>query len=399
MNTIANLTHRKNKLIAEATSLIQEHGLGTSERKEQHRKLLAEIDIIQGDLDMLTHIERSLPADFHAQAPVPAPVVIRNERQESAERRANLNSAWRAYITGKQTEETRTLLTTTGGGATVGVEFNDFSVASLKAYAPLMNFVRFRNSYNGRAVRSSVTTDTGNGMSYVPEGASVPEIDPGSIGLTLISTDTLSAGIQKFSTQLASDATFDLTEFLTGLSSVRYGRGIQRAITLGTDQSNTSLPNNPGLVNIASVAVTTGSLASNVTFPNIADLYESLDSAYYPKAVWQMNAATRVALIKTFGTDNRSLFVPAPSADGFDLLFGHPLLINSSLPSLGTANGIPILFGDLYNGIEVVGSLPKIITLNERYITTLERAIILRSYVGSAALASDAIRSLRLAAA
>jgi HK97 family phage major capsid protein len=396
-NKISQLTDNRNALLATATGLVQ-RGLNTPTAREEYKRILAESDEIQETLDLLNRIERHLPSLPQVSTPVAVP---RSNGEQSTERRAKMNAAWRALLFAhldSRIPEHRDLLTSSDSGATVGTEFNDFSVAALKNYAPLMQFVRRRVSDNGRAVHSSLVTDTGNGMSYVPEGNAVPEVDPSGFSSTLISTDTLSAGIQKYSVQLSEDSAFDLTEFLTGLSAVRFGRGIERALTLGTDQSGTSLPNNPGLVNIASVGVTTASLAANVTLPNIADLYESLDSAYYPRAVWQMNAATRISLIKTLGTDNRSLFVPAPSADGLDLLFGHPLLINSSLPNLGTANVIPILFGDLYNGLEVVGSLPKIITLVERYIDSFERGLILHSYVGSAALASGAIKAIKLAA-
>ena len=112
-----------------------------------------------------------------------------------------------------------------------------------------------------------------------------------------------------------------------------------------------------------------------------------------------MNAATRLSLITTqLDSTNRSLFLPSPTVDGVDMLLGCPVVVNSSLPNLGTANAVPVLFGDLYNGIEVVGSLPKIITLQERWADTFMRGIILRSYVGSAALASGAIMGLKLAA-
>ena len=398
MNSIYKLTQRKNKLVADAQTLVNA-GLATAEQKEQYRKLLAEATEVQEDIDSLALIERKLP---NLPAPVSAPVAVSASVSDSREhKRAKSNGAWRALLFDRldsRIPEHRDLLTSTDGGATVGEEYNDFSVATLKAYAPLTQFTRNRFSANGRAVHASIVTDTGNGMSLVPEGNAVPEVDPSGFSSTLISTDTLSAGIQRYSIQLAEDAAFDLTEFLLGLSGVRYGRGIERALTLGTDQSGTTLPSNPGLVNIAQVGATTASLADGVTFTNIADLYESLDSAYYPKACWQMNASTRLALITSLATTGQSVFVPAPTLGGMDMLLNLPVVINSSLPNLGTENAMPILLGDLYNGLEVVGSLPKIITLNERYAESFERAIILRSYVGSAALASGAIQGLRLAA-
>lgn len=137
------------------------------------------------------------------------------------------------------------------------------------------------------------------------------------------------------------------------------------------------MPNNSGLINIASVGVTTNTLANNVTFLNLANLFETLDTAFLPRAVWQMNASTRHNLITTqLDSSNRSLFVPSPTVDAVDMLLGRPVVFNSSLSNLGTANAIPIRFGDLYNGIEVVGRIPKVFTLHERWIDQLVKGLV-----------------------
>ncbi len=49
---------------------------------------------------------------------------------------------------------------------------------------------------------------------------------------------------------------FDLEKLLTNRTASRIGRGIERALTLGTDVAGTTLPNNPGLLAVAQVGTT-----------------------------------------------------------------------------------------------------------------------------------------------
>ena len=74
-----------------------ESGLKSAESKEQHRKLIQEIDDVQEHLDMLSRIERAMPG-----LPVPAPAAPVAATPESKEsRRAKLNATFRAYLQGR----------------------------------------------------------------------------------------------------------------------------------------------------------------------------------------------------------------------------------------------------------------------------------------------------------
>jgi len=111
-----------------------------------------------------------------------------------------------------------------------------------------------------------------------------------------------------------------------------------------------------------------------------------------------MTSKTRNSLLALEDSTSRPYFVPAPTADGFDMLLGKPIIINQSLDQLNTANGIPILFGSLYEGIELVSSEVRVTNLRERYADVNEGAVIVSTRVGSTGLASGAIKALKLAA-
>jgi HK97 family phage major capsid protein len=348
---------------------------------------------------MLNQIERSLPKEA-APIAAPAPVLTGDEKQI---RRAKLNAAWRSFLTNRpdHSAEFRDLLTSDGGSALVPQEFAGGVLAqALKYYAPLTNYVRTKwlGPGQGMVVKVPFGTDTSVGLTLITEGGSVAEVDPAFSSAT-VGNDDLSAGTIKFSWNLLNDSNFDLEVLLTELASIRLGRGYEAILTNGLDSAGTATPHNPGIVNVAEVALTTSSLASNVSLTNLFNLFDALDPAYLPRAVWMMTSKTRNNLIRTqLDTTNRSLFIPSPTVDGVDMLLGKPVVINQSLAQLGTANGIAVVLGSLYDGYQMVGSPLRIQNLRERYADTLESAIIPTTRVGSTGLAPGALQSIKLAA-
>ena len=83
MNTITNLTQKKTALIAQATELVTRTGLKSKTDKDAHLKLLAEIDDTQEHIDMLSRIERSLPAPVpptpHQWQPQPSSLLKKHQ--------------------------------------------------------------------------------------------------------------------------------------------------------------------------------------------------------------------------------------------------------------------------------------------------------------------------------
>jgi HK97 family phage major capsid protein len=399
MNKIAELNTRRNSLLATATALVSA-GLKSAEDKQEHRRLVAEIDDVQQHIDQLVLIERKLPNLPTVQLP-PA---TKAEAMNSPEvRRAKLNSAWRSYLEGRldqRVQEHRDIFenTSSDGAAIIPTDFqNEFIAEALKLYAPLALYVRRRDSSNGRPVTVSSVDDRANGLTLTVEGQPVPEADP-SFSSATVFTDPLTTGQIKYSIRLLDESDFSFVDLLKSLASSRIGRGLERILTRGRDTAGTVTPNNPGLISIASTGVTTTSLSSGVQFGDLVNLFDSLDAAYLPRAIWQMTSKTRNTLIKQLDSTNRSLFVPAPNLDGLDMLLGKPIVINQSLDLTTTASGVPVLFGSLYEGIEMISSEVKVTNLVERYAEQFKNSLITRLQIGSAALAPGAIQKLVLAA-
>src|SRR6185312_1188181 len=97
---------------------------------------------------------------------------------------------------------------------------------------------------------------TSNGLTLLAtEGSSAPvETDPGFFS-KIVGTDTVTGGLIKVSFQELDDSSFDLDSAIRRWFGIRYARGLEKAITLGTDGAGTALPNQPtgGLLAQASV--------------------------------------------------------------------------------------------------------------------------------------------------
>jgi HK97 family phage major capsid protein len=398
---IVDLTNKKNQLINDATLLVQRSGLKTSESRAEHEQLIQTITVIQGDLDNLNRIER------HIQSQPPTPTsttpTISTAKDTPELRRAKLNDAWRAHLSGKpdmSKPEHRSILTTTAsdGASLIPVEFAGFVSTALKYYAPLTQYTRNRVSANGRSVKVSKVDDTANGLTLITEGSgtAVSEADPTFSSVT-VNSDLFTGGLIRYSNELLQDSGFDLEAFLSTLASSRYGRGLEAILTRGTDSSAVTTPNNPGLISLAQTALTTSSLSAGITLPNLITLFDALDPAFLPKAVWQMTSKTRNALITAnLDTTGRSLFVPAPNEGALDMLLGKPVVINQSLDQKTVAGGTPIIFGSLYDGLELITSEVRVTNMVERFAEFNESALLVSTRVGSTGLQAGALQAIKL---
>jgi HK97 family phage major capsid protein len=402
MSKLTDLIEKKNSLIADATMLVQS-GLRSAEQKAEYAKVLAAIDDADEMISMLKRLEAFLPS------PVATPVApATRTRETKKQRRAKVNSAWRSYLQGQYDErikEQRDLLTSSDGqgAAVVPQEFSGFLSETMKLYAPLFNYANVRPTTDARGIKICRVDDSTHGITLLTEGSAtpLPEVDP-TFSSSVVNVDLFTSGITRFSNQLLSDSDFDLEQLLSNLTSSRIGRGIEKLLTLGLDQSGTATPNNPGLLSIAQTATTTGAIASGIGWVDIISTFDALDAAYLPKAIWLMSSKTRNYLSGLKTSDGRPFFTPATDG-GMEYLLGKPIVINQSLPSptagVFSASVKPIIFGSLYDGLQVISSDVRVTTLQERFADMFESAIIVSTRVGSASLQAGAIQALKIAAA
>ena len=399
MSKIQEIITRKNRLIAEATEFVTRTSLKTQADKEQHQRMLAAIDAATSDITNLQQIEQQLKANQATTTERAASQIITATTPEQ-----RTNEVWRRWLKSGYDEripEHRDLTSNSdpAGGAVVPQQTQtDFISQALKAYAPLAQFCRVRWSDNSAPVKVSRVDDRNNGLILIQEGTGPAEADPTDFSSSTVFYDNLSTGLIRFSNQLLQDSAFNLTSFLSDLGASRFGRGLEAILTKGKDSAGTVTPNNAGIISIAGTGTTTATLAAGVGWTDLVNLFDSVDAAYLPRAVWQMTSKTRNALAKLEDGMGRPFFVPAPNADSFDMLLGKPIIINQSLDQLGTASGVPIVFGSLYEGVEVVIRRLRVLTIRERWAELNLSAISAYTGIGSTALAPGALQKLVLAA-
>jgi HK97 family phage major capsid protein len=368
----------------------------TAESRAKFDRIQADVAQLEADAERLQAME-ARDAELRSFNRSPRPGV--NDSQN--EQRTRVNAAFRSYaLTGRIDHEYRDLLTTSDstGGALIPQMFSGILVDARKFYGPIADKVMQKVTDNkGVPMKVSYDNDTVNGLTLLgTEGTSSPaETDP-AFESQISGVDTVTGGLVKVSFQELEDSSFDLDQFIRSKFSIRYARGLERAITLGVDSASTTLPNQPsgGLLASAHVGQTTSSLVAGIGWDDLTALFSSVDPAYSipGKASWVMNSTTRATLLAMKDGFGRPFWTPDPSADGpFGRLLGYDVILNQSLANIG-ASAKPILFGDLEAAFMLrTDGQPSILRLNERYADTLEVGFYLWSRIGGLYLGQSSV--------
>jgi HK97 family phage major capsid protein len=402
---IKNLEEKRNQLMVDAHKLLHADEV-TIDARASAKAMFAEVDQIENDLlDLrrLASFDASQAAEFNRS---PRPVVNDGSVAVAStpeQRKANFNAAFKQYARyglGSMNAEQRALLTTSDvtGGALIPQEWGGALYDALKFYGPIATRVTQKITNNdGRPMKLSFSNDTANGLTLLAtEGTSSPaETDPAFVSV-LSNVDTVTGGLVKVSFQELEDSAFDLDSWIREKFAIRYARGVEKAITLGTDSAGTALPSQAtgGIISVASLGFTTATIAGGIGWTDLTSTYAKLDPAYAdnPDAAWVMNSSTRNYLLGLKDGFGRPYFTPDPnSGTPFNKLLGHDIVLNQSMvgPSANVfgANAIPILFGDLKSSYMLrTDGAPSILRLNERYAELLEVGFFLYTRVGGVSL-------------
>lgn len=409
MQTISNLTNKKNKLIADATQLVQS-GMKTPELKERHKEMLAELDSVQEHLDMLAQIERAMP---NLPAPVPAPVVAAPAvitQRDSAEHRSKVNAAARQFFrygVGMLSNEQRDLLTTsnTTGGALVNQGFDEAFIEASRFYGNIYNLINRKDSAAGEPTKFVVADGTNQTFSLLTQGTTSAK----SVSQTptmfsdITDTDTLISSTA-YSVQETNDA-FDLTSFLIRIFGLAVGRARETAITLGrtNDGASTILPNASGgfLSSVsAGITQTAGTLAAGPTYAQLSALAGSVDRSYYQTGSFMASPSVETFLRGQVSTTGKPLYKVDPDT-GLLTIAGRVLYPNAAMPAAGTPSAPLVLFGD-YSKAWNIQAAPvglKVITSDGNpNLNHLTRELVVWMRLGQSAGLSNAVKSLVSAA-
>lgn len=373
MNT-REMRERRAKLIAEAQQILRNESRSAEDIAKANRIL----DDADGIKTQYETIERGDAAEAEARAVrpagAPAPGVIDANKAQK--------EAFRQYIvTGKVTAEAAAQLrsfdrnrmatvsaeqrdmngsTGSDGGYIIPTGFNPSIDAATLAYGKMLTVVSNWNTESGQPIQWPLTDDVANYSQEMTDGTDVNEVDI-PLGQVTFNCSTFSTGVIKVSRSLITDAAFNLDSFINENFGVRYARGLNKAVTLGSTSGSVQ-----GIVGAATVGATSGAPTA-ITFLDLVALYGALDPSYVGNATWAFNNAVLKALIGLEDNYGRPLFVPSMTSGMPDTILGRPYVLNQDMvsPAAGTKS---ILFGDATKyKLRNVGGGMEVLRLSERY--------------------------------
>ncbi|ADW69007.1 phage major capsid protein [Granulicella tundricola] len=365
------LQEQRNKLMTDAAVILRSDA-PTADQIESANKMIADAGELEQRVATLKQVE-AYEAEQRAFVPAPRPT----GEQSKDEQRTRAVDALRSYMIRDRVEpEYRDLLTTSSAsaGVTIPQMFSPVLVQALKDYAPVLDAVNvITTNKNGAPMKMNLINYTGTILPVVAEGTQFPEIDP-AFTSQILNVDKL-GGEVKISNEMLDDSEFDLGGWLTQAWQNTYGYSLEHYVTAG-DGSNIA-----SLLAVAATG-TTSAAAGVITYPDIAALYGGLTAAYARNGSFMMSTATRAALMALTATTGQSIFNTDPTNGPFSSIFGRPIYINDSMPTLAAGNKA-ILFGDFKKAYTLrLDGAPTIKRLDERYADTDEVGFIIRSRVG-----------------
>ncbi len=377
MSNLNSLVEKRNKLIGDATALMQ--GDVTAETRSQFDALMAEVTVIDGDINRLEAVEkynaeaRSLNERHPRQDPSQS-----NDPVERAEVRAqSQKKAFRNFLATGQVE-TRDLTITNTGSVVVPQAYDPQVVEALKSYGELFTLVDVVYTDNGAPMKVVLDDDTSNGLTSVTVGTDVSELDP-TLSSKLLQVDTFTTSAVRVDNGLLSDSGFNIESWVRDKFAKRFYRGASSLIYNGDSGNVASLAS-------GYTGGFTSATAATLKYADFATALATLDPAYQPNAVFACNNATLGYIAGITDSSNRPLFLPNyGSADQafVGTILGKPVKLVTQMPNVATGNAA-VLFGDFKQAYRFRVQNPGLAVqrLSERYAPSFETGFIGFARVG-----------------
>jgi len=208
--------------------------------------------------------------------------------------------------------------------------------------ANLRNYCKVLRTDGGHEIDIPTVDDTAVKGSIVAENAQKPVSDV-TFSQVQLKAYKYTSGIVLVSMELLQDSAISIPELLGELLAARIARIQADHFALGT---GTGMPQ--GIAVGAGDGGTT-TAAGAISVDDLLSLRNKVDLAYRQNGAFIMSDATLAAVQKlryatsgepVFVTDYRDPMAPVR-------LFGHPIVIDNSLPAVTTAGGVAAVFGDL----------------------------------------------------
>ena len=246
------------------------------------------------------------------------------------------------------------------GGFTVPEGFVNKLEDALLQFGGMLSVAEVITTTQGNDLPMPMVDDTGNtGTEVAESGANTTEANPAFSSLTLKAIKYTSKLI-KIPSELLQDSAFDIEGFIARKLGERLGRIGNTRWTTGTGANQPK-----GIVPSATTGVTTAS-ATAITYEEVLDLIDALDSAYEPGARFMFHKKIATYLRKLKST-SQYLWQPDLSAGTPGFLANFPYTYNSDMASTVASAQKTMLFGQLNSyKIRLVGSV-RLLRLNELY--------------------------------
>jgi len=259
------------------------------------------------------------------------------------------------------------IISSTGPGSFIPTQFLDKIFSTLRQYDPIFDsdLVSYFPLDRGGLLRVPLASDVQNSAVPTQESADASSADLYITGQAQLQPHSYKSPMFKVSLESAQDLesfmpTLDIFE---AFAAARIARGVGSDLLNGSGAGGHIL----GLLLQLSAAgiqpvIATGSAeltggtetgANSIGFSDLATVFSSVDPMYRasPSCAWLMNDNTLLHLHKVI----TKMGLPfAPVTGGLQYLFGKPVRISPSMPSIGSSNQ-PVLFGDFrYFGVAEV---------------------------------------------
>ena len=255
--------------------------------------------------------------------------------------------------------------TTTAGGYTaddavvIGVE------KYLKDYSGILQAAKILNTSHGNDLRVGTIDDTASVASKVAENTATTTEDL-TFGSVTFKSTTYRTQIFPISYELIRDSSVGITDLVSEALGTRLGRTLNNTCTLGDGNGD------PHGVVVASSKGADGAETALIGYPDLVDLYVSVDAAYRssPSCVWMVSSDAFGEMLKLVDGNDRPLIQSSAVNSPFDMLLGKRVIVNPDMADVGTGSK-SVLFGDMSKFVVRRIDDVSIMVAKERFIESL----------------------------
>jgi HK97 family phage major capsid protein len=238
---------------------------------------------------------------------------------------------------------------------------------TMKQYDQIFDYANVIETENGNNLPLPVVDDVATSAVLVGESTTEPNAQSfttstdtdlvnsapiTNLGVQQIGAASFRSGMVVLSRELEQDSAFPWGVLLEKVFAKRFARGIGSYLTTGTGLNGqpTGLITavlasgvNPVIASGSSSNDGSGAANATVGTQDVASLFGSVDQAYRMKGVFFMSPNSFVSLMKLLDKNGRPII---NFINNTPFIYGRPVALCPSIPSIGSAGNNVMLFGD-----------------------------------------------------